>query len=99
MCTVHNAREYEKYARERHAVAPKFILCGIGVRLLKPLSDLFFGLGFARTDDPCVSIPHLYPKGNFLIGRVRLFKPTAPIVREALKPCALRRSESANCVV
>ena len=85
MCTVHNAREYKKYARERHAVAPKFILGRIGVRAFKPSSDLLFGLGFARADDPCVSIPHLYPKGNFLVGRVWVFKPAAPIVREALR--------------
>ena len=96
MCTVHDARKHEKYARQSHSVAPKFILCGIGMRMLKPLADLLFGLGLASTDDSCIGVPYLFPVTDILDSRIWFIKTHTPPIREALEASTLDRGKPSH---
>lgn len=98
MCTVHDARKHEKYARQSHSVAPKFILCGIGMGVFKPLTDLLFGLGFASADDSCIGIPYLFPITDILDSCIRLIKTHTPPIREALETSTLNRGKPSYCI-
>ena len=97
MCTVHNAGEYKINARESYTVAPKFVFCGIGMRMGEPLADLLFGLGFT-VRDRCVCVPYVFPKSNILFGGVFFIKGITPKVGEALKSCTFDGCKSADGV-
>ena len=88
LCIPHNAGEDEPYARQRHAVAPHLIFRTVGIRVFQPLCDLLVGFHLAAGHFG-VGLEHLMPEVHFFIGRFFRAEVGAPVVREALKPCAL----------
>lgn len=88
LCIPHNSAEHEPYARKRHAVAPHLIFRTVGIRVFQPLCDLLVGLHLTAGHFG-VGLEHLVPEVHFLIGRLFRAKVGTPVVREALKPCAL----------
>ena len=96
MCIVHDARKHEEYARKSNSVAPELIFGGVGMRMLKPLADLLFGLGSASTDDSCVGVPYLLPEANILESGGRLVKILTPPIGKSLQTSTLGGSEPSH---